>query len=50
MLTNKKRGVHTMKLKYAVALIKGEQEAILGVFNTKEEADALYSALLDIIK
>jgi hypothetical protein len=28
-----------MKLKYAVALIKGEQEAILGVFNTKEEAD-----------
>ena len=28
-----------MKLKYAVALIKGEDEAILGVFNTKEEAD-----------
>ncbi len=28
-----------MKLKYAVALMKGENESILGVFNTKEEAD-----------
>ena len=30
---------YDMKLKYAVALIKGENESILGVFNTKEEAD-----------
>ncbi len=28
-----------MKLKYAVALMKGENESILGIFNTKEEAD-----------
>ena len=28
-----------MKLKYAVALIKGGDESILGIFNTKEEAD-----------
>ena len=28
-----------MKLKYAVALMKGENESILGVFNTREEAD-----------
>ncbi len=28
-----------MKRKFAVALMKGECEAILGVFNTKEEAD-----------
>ena len=28
-----------MKRKFAVALMKGESEAILGVFNTKEEAD-----------
>ncbi len=28
-----------MKIKYAVALLNGETEAILGVFNTKEEAD-----------
>ena len=28
-----------MKTKFAVALIKGENEAILGVFNTKAEAD-----------
>ena len=28
-----------MKIKYAVALVKGENESILGVFNTKEEAD-----------
>ena len=28
-----------MKTKFAVALMKGESEAILGVFNTKEEAD-----------
>ena len=28
-----------MKLKYAVALMKGENEAILGIFNSIEEAD-----------
>lgn len=28
-----------MKLKYAVAVVKGENESILGIFNTKEEAD-----------
>ena len=28
-----------MKTKFAVALMKGENEAILGVFNTKAEAD-----------
>ena len=28
-----------MKTKFAVALIKGENESILGIFNTKEEAD-----------
>ena len=28
-----------MKVKYAVALMKGEQETILGIFNTKAEAD-----------
>ena len=28
-----------MKTKFAVALMKGECEAILGIFNTKEEAD-----------
>ena len=28
-----------MKKKFAVALMSGEDETILGVFNTKEEAD-----------
>lgn len=28
-----------MKMKYAVALMRGEEETILGIFNTKEEAD-----------
>ena len=28
-----------MKTKFAVALIKGENESILGVFDTREEAD-----------
>ena len=28
-----------MKIKYAVALMKGEEETILGIFNTKAEAD-----------
>lgn len=28
-----------MRMKYAVALMKGEEETILGIFNTKEEAD-----------
>ena len=28
-----------MKVKYAVALMKGENEAILGIFNSIEEAD-----------
>lgn len=28
-----------MKLKYAVALLKGGEEKILGIFNTKDEAD-----------
>ena len=28
-----------MKKKYAVALMKGESEVILGIFNTKAEAD-----------
>ena len=29
-----------MKKKFAVAIINGESETILGVFNTKEEADS----------
>ena len=29
-----------MKLKYAVALLKGGEEKILGIFNTKAEADS----------
>ena len=28
-----------MKLKYAVALLKGGEEKILAIFNTKDEAD-----------
>ena len=28
-----------MRMKYAVALMSGENETILGIFNTKEEAD-----------
>ena len=28
-----------MRVKYAVAIMKGENESILGVFKTKEEAD-----------
>ena len=28
-----------MKTKFAVALMKGEHESILGIFNTREEAD-----------
>ena len=28
-----------MKTKFAVALMKGGNESILGIFNTKEEAD-----------
>ena len=28
-----------MKIKYAVAIMSGEEETILGVFNTKDEAD-----------
>ena len=28
------------RMKYAVALMKGSEEKILGVFNTKDEADA----------
>ena len=28
-----------MKMKYAVAIISGEDETILGIFNTKDEAD-----------
>jgi len=28
-----------MKKKFAVALMKGEVEVILGIFNTKDEAD-----------
>lgn len=28
-----------MKMKYAVALMRGEDETILGIFNTKAEAD-----------
>ena len=31
--------MYDMNLKYAVAIIKGENESILGVFKTKEEAD-----------
>ena len=40
--SNKSYGkvIKTMKVKYAVALMKGEEETILGVFNTKAEADA----------
>ena len=29
-----------MKTKYAVAIMSGENETILGVFNTKSEADS----------
>ena len=29
-----------MEFKYAVALLKGDDEKILGIFDTKEEADA----------
>ena len=29
-----------MEYKYAVALLKGDDEKIMGVFDTKEEADA----------
>lgn len=29
-----------MKCKYAVALLKGGEEKILGIFNTKAEADS----------
>ena len=28
-----------MKIKYAVAVMNGEEETILGIFKTKEEAD-----------
>ena len=28
-----------MKMKYAVAIMSGEDETILGIFNTKAEAD-----------
>ena len=28
-----------MKIKYAVAIMSGEDETILGIFNTKAEAD-----------
>ena len=28
-----------MKVKYAVAIMSGEDETILGIFNTKDEAD-----------
>ncbi len=28
-----------MELKYAVALLKGDEETIMGIFDTKEEAD-----------
>lgn len=31
--------VRKMKIKYAVALMSGEEETILGIFNTKKEAD-----------
>ena len=29
-----------MEYKYAVALLKGDDETIMGIFDTKEEADA----------
>ncbi len=29
-----------MEFKYAVALLKGDEETIMGLFDTKEEADA----------
>ena len=32
-----------MKFKYAVALLKGGEEKILGIFNTKDEADSFGS-------
>ena len=35
----KRKVVWIMKLKYAVALMKGGNESILGIFNTREEAD-----------
>ncbi len=33
-----------MNIKYAVALLKSGEEEILGVFNTKDEADAFGEA------
>ncbi len=33
-----------MKQKFAVALAKGEEELIMGIFDTKEEADAFGKA------
>lgn len=35
-----KRKESVMKLKFAVALVKGDEETIMGLFDTKEEADA----------
>lgn len=29
-----------MEMKYAVALVRGDEETIMGLFDTKEEADA----------
>ena len=37
---NKLKGDNKMETKFAVALLKGDNEKILGVFNTKDEADA----------
>ena len=35
-----KKGEQKMEFKYAVALLKGDDEKIMGIFDTKEEADA----------
>ena len=35
-----RKGNNNMEFKYAVALLKGDDETIMGLFDTKEEADA----------
>jgi hypothetical protein len=37
--TLKRKDKGNMRTKFAVALMKGENESILGIFNTREEAD-----------
>ena len=37
---SKSKEKNNMEFKYAVALLKGDDEKIMGIFDTKEEADA----------